>query len=90
MDLTKIEAISNVLVYGDFLSEASSTFRQRIDVQFLPDYVIVKGISYWPDDDDFQSNVVVYTDLLGGFIANFLVCADPPGTVYYHIHKQQI
>ena len=44
MDLTKVEAMRNVTIYG----VTTGSFTQNIHIPFIPDFMIVKYISYTP------------------------------------------
>ena len=47
MDITKIEANQNAVVFHQFAgNQASSTFTKNFHIPFSPDYILIKGINY--------------------------------------------
>jgi hypothetical protein len=70
MDLTKVEAMRNVTIYG----VTTGSFTQNIHISFIPDFMIVKYISYTPADIVLANRSwMIYTDLVNDPIGSIAV-----------------
>ena len=70
MDLTKIEANKNVIIYQQMTN--ISTFTIPINnISFVPDYMIVHTIHYGPNNADQLGPYLIYCDIVGYDIGIF-------------------
>jgi hypothetical protein len=72
MDLTTLEANKNV-VLSALLVSGTPSFSQNVQIPFMPDYMIVRGINYSPDNADPAEGYLIYCDLVSDYIGSFIV-----------------
>lgn len=72
MDLTKLEANKNVMIYQSMVTPVNN-FTAKVHVPFTPDYMIVKLINYTSVTTDLQATYAIYCDLVSDFIGSFSV-----------------
>jgi hypothetical protein len=80
MDLTKVESLSNVIVTHTFALDGN-TFTQTLNVPFIPDFMIIKNVSYIPADDDTPIIYFLYSDMSPDCLASVVVCATGEGII---------
>jgi hypothetical protein len=72
MDLTKVEAMKNVTIYG----VTAGSFTQNIHIPFIPDFMIVKYISYMPAAIT-NTSWMIYTDMVNDSIGSVAIIEQP-------------
>lgn len=70
MDLSTLEANQNIVATTDFTGPLA-TFSKNFKIEFTPDYVICRGISYTPFGADVLGTYLVYCDLIQGYVGSF-------------------
>ncbi len=82
-DYPVVNVNRNFMVYQnlDDGEDGTGSFIKNINLQFMPDLMVVKAVTYYPDTEDLGSNYIIETDLIQNqVIANFVVSLDAEGT----------
>jgi len=79
MDISNILVNQNFLLFADFSVPVDPTkqvhsvnFTKDIKISFVPDYMVVRCITYFPVPDDTNGNYVIWSDLVSNYIGNFV------------------
>ena len=89
MDLTILEANQNIVAATDFTG-ALATFSQNVRIEFTPDYVICRGITYTPFAGDALGTYLVYSNLCNGYIGSFNINIPSAGETTSNSTSQNI
>ncbi len=82
MDLSTIEVNKNVILYHDWQinDQATTSWTVQINtVPFIPDYMVIRAISYLPRNDDTIGSYTLYSDIIGDDIGFFSVDSNDGG-----------